>query len=402
MGNARLNIRMATLVSLALSFVLVISMIWMAGGALTRLSDNTGRLIHSNTVMDTLDSIMIHMVDMEAGERGYIIANNDDFLDPHRHALGIVYELRDELVRLLAEDPSEQGRLADITKHIDTKVAVSRANVEARKHSFEAARDRIAEGIGKREMDALRKTVKEMSQSQSKRRDRLRSQREATMNELKRNMMIASVLFVVMLICLYFYLLRMARLMHEAEQQATHLAAHDVLTGLPNRRLMLEHLNQAIQRCVRHKKGMALLFLDLNGFKPVNDKYGHEAGDEVLKHVARRLSDTMRASDMVARLGGDEFVVLAEDIADKDDMCDIARKIHAEIERPILLREWGEVAVSSSIGVAIYPQDGEDMETLLSNADTAMYEAKRTHSNCFCKEQKQLRRCMARDDEEGK
>ena len=165
---------------------------------------------------------------------------------------------------------------------------------------------------------------------------------------------------------------------------------------------MLEHLNRAIQRCVRHKKSMALLFLDLNGFKPVNDKYGHKAGDEVLKQVAHRLSDAVRASDMAARLGGDEFVVLVEDIADRDDVCDIVRKINAEIERPILLKEWGEVAISTSIGVAIYPQHGEDIETLLSNADTAMYEAKRSHSNCFCKEQNQLRRCIAKDDGEGK
>jgi len=122
----------------------------------------------------------------------------------------------------------------------------------------------------------------------------------------------------------------------------------------------------------------------------------------VLKQVAHRLSGAVRASDIAVRLGGDEFVILVEDIADRDDACDIVRNVIAEIERPILLKEWGEVAISSSIGVAIYPRDGEDIETLLSNADPAMYEAKRSHSNCFCKEQKPLRRCIAKDNGEGK
>ncbi len=115
------------------------------------------------------------------------------------------------------------------------------------------------------------------------------------------------------------------------------LASHDVLTELPNRRLMLAHMELAIQRCLRNNKSMAVLFLDLNGFKPVNDQYGHKVGDEVLKQVAQRLSGAMRASDRVARFGGDEFVVLAEDVTDKEDVCSIVGKITAEINRHFLL-----------------------------------------------------------------
>ena len=260
----------------------------------------------------------------------------------------------------------------------------------------------MLEGAGKREMNSLRGILGVISKAQSERRNELRSQRDAMMDELRRNMIIAAVLFVALLGYLHFYLLRMVGLMYETEQQMNHLASHDVLTGLPNRRLMLEQLDRAVQRCVRHKKSMALLFMDLNGFKPVNGKYGHEAGDEVLKQVAQRLSGTILASDMVARLGGDEFVVLVEDITDKDGVCDIVRKITAEIERPFRLTEGSDVTISTSIGVAIYPRDGEDTETLLRNADTAMNEAKRNQSNCYCREQMQLRRCMLRDDGAGK
>ncbi len=139
---------------------------------------------------------------------------------------------------------------------------------------------------------------------------------------------------------------------------------------------------------------MALLFLDLNGFKPVNDQYGHKAGDEVLKQVAQRLSEAMRASDRVARFGGDEFVVLVEDIQEKEDVCGIVAKVDEAIFRAFTLVEGVQVSISTSIGVAIYPRDAEDMESLLRVADTAMYAAKNSASNCFCKEQKQLRRCV--------
>lgn len=402
MSKASSNIRRAALASLALTIVLTGALIWMVAGTLTRLSANTGRLVHSNTVVKVLNALTANMIDVETGERGYVITGNDDYLAPHEHGLAMVYRQRDELVGLLAGDPSEQARLANLSMRLDAKVAVSRANVLARRHGFEAARARVLEGAGKREMDALREILDEISKAQSEHLNELRSQRDAMMDELRRNMIIATVLFVVLLGYLHVYLLRMVGLMHETEQQLIHLASHDVLTGLPNRRLMLEHLGRAVQRCVRHKKIMALLFMDLNGFKPVNDKYGHEAGDEVLKQVAQRLSGTIRASDMVARLGGDEFVVLAEDIADKDDVCDIVRKITAEIKRPFRLIEGSDVTISASIGVAIYPRDGEDTETLLRNADTAMYEAKRNQSNCNCKEQQQLRRCVLRDDGAGK
>lgn len=396
MSKAGSNIKRTALASLAISLVLVTALGGMAAMTLERLSDNAEQLVHSNTVINTADALLAHMIDVETGARGYIITGNDDYLEPHEHGLEKVYGQRDELARLLAGEPSEQGRLAELTRRTDAKIAVSRANVAARMRGFEAARARVAEGTGTREMVALREVLSEISLAQTNRLAELRSRRDSMIFELKRDMASAAALFLVMLFSLHYYLLRMAGLMHKAEQQATHLARHDVLTGLPNRLLMLEHLSQAIQRCVRYKKGMALLFLDLNGFKPVNDRYGHEAGDEVLKQVARRLSGAVRASDVVARLGGDEFVVLAEDIAGREGVCDIVRKITAEIARPIPLGERGEATISTSIGVAVYPQDGENLETLLSNADTAMYEAKRSGSNCYCREQGQLRHCMAK------
>jgi diguanylate cyclase (GGDEF)-like protein len=395
MAKSIWTIEKNALAGLVLSSVLAVAMVWVVAVTLARLTHLSDQVVRSVETMEVVDSLLDHLVDVETGERGYIITGDAAYLAPHERGLAAVQDLRSKLTSLLDGELSGQ-ELAGLDRRLEAKIAISRANVHARKLGFEAARARVVEGAGKRDMDALREILGRISQMQSTRRDDLRSMRNATMADLKRNMAIAAVMFIALLAYLHARLLQMIKAIRETEREAQHLAMHDGLTGLPNRRLMLEHLNQAFQRCVRHNNGLALLFLDLNGFKPVNDKYGHKAGDDVLKQVAHRLSGAVRASDRVARLGGDEFVVLAEGIAGKDDVCDFVRKINAEIERPILLKEWGEVAISTSIGVSIYPRDGQDIETLLRNADTAMYEAKRSGSNCYCKEQQQFRRCMAR------
>jgi diguanylate cyclase (GGDEF)-like protein len=240
----------------------------------------------------------------------------------------------------------------------------------------------------------------EMAGAQIEQRKELRLERKSATEEMIRNIIIAAVVSVVILIYLHLRLLGIMRLKNESERDMDHLASHDALTELPNRRLMLAHMEQALQRCLRNNKSMALMFLDLNGFKPVNDRYGHLAGDEVLKQVAHRLSGAMRASDQVARFGGDEFVVLIEDITDKEDVCGIVGKVGGEIGRPFKLQQGQEVTISASIGVAIYPRDGLDLESLLRNADTAMYAAKKSESNCYCKEQTQSRRCVLISDGE--
>jgi diguanylate cyclase (GGDEF)-like protein len=398
MNKPELTIERNALASLVLTLSLLGVIIWMNVMGVVRMSNNSVAIARCNDILETVRLFKEHLIDLETGERGYIITGNAAFLEPHENALKEMEGYRNRLEKLLADDPSEQPGLTELNGRYKAKVAISQMNVSARWASFEKARALVAAGNGKREMDALRNVLDGMTLRHIERRDKLRLERDEMLVRMKNNVIIAAVVFVMILLPLHWFLLRGMRLRRAAEQHARHLATHDTLTGLPNRRLILEHLDHAIQRGARNKKGLALLFLDLNGFKPINDKHGHEAGDMVLKLVAQRLSGLVRASDRVARLGGDEFVVLLDEINDKEDVCGIVGKINNEIGRPILLKGRGEVAVSTSIGVAIYPRDGEDMETLLSNADTAMYESKRTGLNCYCKEQKQLRRCMLKDD----
>jgi len=159
-------------------------------------------------------------------------------------------------------------------------------------------------------------------------------------------------------------------------ERTQHLAEHDALTGLPNRALLLERLRHALPRTLRSDRTIALLFLDLDRFKAINDTWGHEAGDQVLCTIAARIDESLRPFDTVARLGGDEFVVLCEDVAGEDAAMEIARRLRASLARPIDI--GGEyLAVSASVGVALPDGMSEDPEELLHAADTAMYRAKR-------------------------
>ncbi|MES2675385.1 MAG: EAL domain-containing protein [Pseudomonadota bacterium] len=160
-----------------------------------------------------------------------------------------------------------------------------------------------------------------------------------------------------------------------AEHRATELATRDALTGLLNRRSLLERMKHAIARAARRKEGLALMFLDLDHFKEVNDTLGHEAGDELLKQVVAHLTAAVRETDMVARLGGDEFVVLLEGFPDTTDVMKVARKIINANAAPHIIKGHSVVA-SATIGISFYPKDGNTAEVLLKNADVAMYHAK--------------------------
>ena len=154
-----------------------------------------------------------------------------------------------------------------------------------------------------------------------------------------------------------------------------HQAYHDALTGLPNRTLLKDRLAQAISGAGRHSGKLALLFLDLDKFKQVNDTMGHARGDELLKEVARRLGACVRGSDTVSRLGGDEFVILLPEIDDIQRVAHVADKVRAAVAAPYRIN-GDEVPIGVSIGIGIYPDDGSDVDTLLKHADAAMYEAK--------------------------
>jgi diguanylate cyclase (GGDEF)-like protein/PAS domain S-box-containing protein len=168
----------------------------------------------------------------------------------------------------------------------------------------------------------------------------------------------------------------------QAEERLQYMATHDGLTGLPNRLVLGDRLSGALARAQRSGHGMAVLFLDLDHFKDVNDTLGHKVGDELLRSLSRRIRGTLRQSDLLVRISGDEFVVVLEDLEGEGGPDRVAQKILDEVLRPFPI-EGHEVLVSASLGYAVHPEDGSDPETLLKNADAAMYHAKELGRNSY-------------------
>lgn len=163
----------------------------------------------------------------------------------------------------------------------------------------------------------------------------------------------------------------------ETESRILHMAHHDALTDLPNRSLFFDRLQQALHLAARHQRKLALMFVDLDHFKPINDTYGHDVGDRVLQEAAQRMSKALRGSDAIGRIGGDEFAVLLSEIDSIRTAFEVLAKIRDAIHLPIQIGDL-ELQISCSIGVAIYPDHGTDAPSLFRHADLAMYRAKET------------------------
>lgn len=176
------------------------------------------------------------------------------------------------------------------------------------------------------------------------------------------------------------------RLLHKQVELYSHemqsLALHDELTGLPNRRLLLDRLSLSIAHARRNKRTMAVMYLDLDGFKQINDTLGHSAGDTLLGMVAERLVAAVRQIDTVARLGGDEFVIASGEVNHADDVAKLVTKVILAVSQPYSI-DGHAVNVTASVGVGVYPLDGEEAETLMKNADRALYEAKHAGKNAY-------------------
>lgn len=172
----------------------------------------------------------------------------------------------------------------------------------------------------------------------------------------------------------------------QAQDELRRMAHYDALTGLPSLHLLQETSASLLAQAERHKQKVAVLFIDLDGFKAVNDTWGHDAGDDVLKEVARRLQLCLRDSDQVARIGGDEFVVLLAEVNDQNNAEKVAKKIIESLSQPINLDSAStktDTKVGASIGIAFYPDHGKDMKTILKAADQSMYQVKNTGKGNF-------------------
>ena len=167
------------------------------------------------------------------------------------------------------------------------------------------------------------------------------------------------------------------------ENYLQEIATHDSLTGLPNERLLYDRLNQSIIRSRRNNHLLAVLFIDLDGFKKINDSFGHQAGDLILQAASIRIIDSLRENDTVARIGGDEFIVIMEDFKELHHIITVSERLLSSIKKPFKNDEINCSSLTASIGISIFPYDGTDAEMLLKKADCAMYQVKNENKNDY-------------------
>lgn len=346
------------------------------------------RLINTQTTTANLNNSIVPMVDlfeallnMETGQRGYLLVEDESFLAPYNEADDLVIINIEKIKKAAETDENVKVILPTVIDLVNKKIAVMEKGIDLQKKGRHVeAVQLIKTGIGKQHMDDFRKIVLPLADEYRKQRLQL---------SLEANSLIDKI-YITAGACAFLLLMIIAisfRSLHSSlsdlsytNQKVSHIAKHDQLTGLPNRHYCLQWLTQAIDN---NQHILYVLFLDLDGFKEVNDTLGHDVGDEVLKQAAIRLKETFRENDFIARLGGDEFVVVLPHAKSQQQVTDLAQRIIQRLEEP-LLPNLKQSAISASIGIAkAIPQDNTSADKLLKAADSAMYKAKKAGKHQF-------------------
>jgi diguanylate cyclase (GGDEF)-like protein len=340
-------------------------------------------LRHTHEVLESLQDLRSAMGGIESSYRGFALTGRQTFVDSFRATRLNAQQEWSTLGALTLDNRLQQNRLPDLSRLMAAKFQFAEMVISLRRAGgVEAAIKAVQTEASQPNGDELQMLIANMENEER----RLMAQRIAHAKEqLKetRDLLIVGTVLGVLIAFVGGWSTQRdqsARAVAVSVARAmalemTHSAEHDVLTGLPNRMLFKDRVTQAITLAPRHLKKVAVLFLDLDGFKHINDSLGHPTGDKLLQSIAKRLVDCVRASDTVSRQGGDEFVVLLSEVEQPENTAITARRMLQTVAAAHSVDQH-DLHISTSIGVSVYPDDGVDAETLIKNADTAMYQAK--------------------------
>ena len=361
------------------------------------LHDAADKAEHSQGTLASLDAILMALLDAETGQRGYLLTSQRSYLDPYFKGVVAARVGLDRLA-LAAEGLPVQKRLnAQLRELASSKLAELAQTIDLHEHHQEAAALSIVEqNEGKRLMDAIRDVSAELiSTERSELAQRKAAAAAAETSAVRLFWATATGLVVIYLgafwlirrelrarIALTAELREQQQLLMGFKRRLEKLSLSDPLTGLPNRRQFDEKLAEALRRGQRQQQRIAVMFMDIDHFKTINDSLGHGAGDAVLREVGTRLKACVRETDVVARLGGDEFVVLLEGLDDAGGAELLAQKIVEAIRGESFLGDK-PVRVTTSVGVALSENENATATGLLQRADEALYDAKRAGRDGF-------------------
>lgn len=337
-----------------------------AESAQQRVADDVQRIVR-------LDNVLLDLVDAETGERGFVISGSPRFLEPYNVGVSRL----SHALHLLSVSPrsASVATLDQLQRLVASKVSTLRHTIAVRRlDGFAAAAQLVNTARGKHQMDLVRSEIDRIKQVFVRDAMAQRVQAKTQVAQTAVWMAVGAVIFVLFLSFAYYQILKDLREKRSLTARLQHQANHDVLTGLANRRYFTDYLQYALRAAERDGEKLALLYIDLDGFKAVNDSLGHEQGDEALKIVARVLDGAKRDVDLLARLGGDEFAVLVPGLASETEVIVLAQRLLDAFAHPDI--KLVSYSLGASIGVSFYPADAVRWGQLMQTADEAMYRAK--------------------------
>jgi diguanylate cyclase (GGDEF)-like protein len=368
------------IIGFSLGFAILAVNALIAYQAITSLREATRSVEDGLQVVELLRTVSSAVADSEAGQRSYIISQREEYLEDSGELLRVADRRLNEIRSLIGND------VVDLEK-----IGLLQSSIAARTAEFERALELLMNGDRQAALKAisteesrrnLDDTYELFGQFRAKQGE-LFMQRTRQVQEQSRfslaTQYVATFFGLIFLGLIYYLVYREITVRRQTEEKLKIVATHDPLTALPNRTLLHERLSHALARAQRNGRPLAVLLVDLDRFKHVNDTLGHEAGDALLQVVARRIYDCLRETDTMARQGGDEFVVLMDELSDREPILRVSQSILDAMVEPFVI-EGQEIHVTASIGISVYPEDGR---TLLRNADIALYRAKDTGRNNY-------------------
>jgi diguanylate cyclase (GGDEF)-like protein len=366
------------------SIVLIIAMSWVFFSAHNLIQSAQRKVQISETKYEAV-KLLNSLITAENSLRGYLMTGNVEFLNTYNTSAIQNELLLNKLRSHQVEIPEIKPLLVRLDALIKNKFGIGQVALQMQLSAGSYAPHLRVATNNKIIMDKVRMELRSLDTIMQTESDKVDSLLAETLKKIK----LLSLLIVLIMSAILFinykrtvWLFEHASSFEELAEEFGHLALHDALTKLPNRRNFEQYLKQTISQANRGKLKIGLLYMDLDGFKLINDQYGHNAGDKALITAVERINKTLRDSDFFARIGGDEFVLVANHFKDKDELQVIANRIIQSLNQPIFEGNAEKpVFMGISIGIAIYPDHAKSTIALISAADQAMYEAKTSGKN---------------------
>ena len=366
-----------------LFFVLIITVLFaLIFYQYQRSAEAVRSVDHTRQVIAYIDALRTYLLNLDNAVRKYAESQNSNYLDPSLICRQSTCPSAEQLIALIGADGSRATRLAPLPA-LQSALETGFSALQQRAGDYAAPPERELAGFDKSAIEQIHRILietgrEEMNQLETRETARIRYQ-----NLSSALLGIAGLWTGLTLFGLYRETVRLIRAGIHAEQTIRQLSLHDSLTGLANRRFLLENEKHLIAGAKRSGKQMAVLVVDLDDFKAVNDTHGHAAGDQVLVTSAERMKHLLRESDVIARFGGDEFVIVLGLVDDAETAREVASRVVLSLSQPIPLAGGGTAHIGASVGIAMCCAGRETVKDLLRKADAALYDAKRDGKNTY-------------------